>query len=92
MTGPLRTLAHPWRALAHQRASWRRWAHYPARVAGDRIWTASELEAMTPNERDEIVRSGFITDSSKVPSDLVARARRKADAHVAAREGAEPNG
>lgn len=91
MTGPLRTLTHHWRALAHQRASWRRSVHYPARVAGDRVWTAAELEAMTPDERDQIVRSGFITDPSKVPSDLVARARRKADAHLAAREGAEPN-
>jgi len=60
-------------------------------VAGDRIWTASELEAMTPNERDEIIRSGFISDPSKVPAHLVARARRRADAHIAATEGAELN-
>ncbi|MGQ0433688.1 MAG: hypothetical protein ACT452_14915 [Microthrixaceae bacterium] len=55
----------------------------------DRIWTAAELEAMTPNERDAVVRAGFVTDPAKVSADLLARARRKADARIAATESTE---
>ena len=52
-----------------------------------RIWTAEELEAMSPNDRDTIVRAGFETDLAKVSPELLARARRKIEAHIAATEG-----
>ena len=55
----------------------------------DRICTASELEALTPDERDAVVRAGFVTDPGKVSPDLLARARRKADARIAAAEATE---
>ena len=42
---------------------------YAVAIDGDRIWTAAELEALTPNERDAIVRAGFITDPEKAPPD-----------------------
>ena len=59
-------------------------------MSGDRIWTAAELEAMTPNERDAVVfAAGFVTDPAKVSPDLLARARRKADARIAATEPTE---
>ncbi|MFT7601645.1 MAG: hypothetical protein ACI8TP_004604 [Acidimicrobiales bacterium] len=52
----------------------------------DRIWTAEELEALSPNERDAVIRSGFVTDPQKVPADLIERARAKTDARIAATE------
>ncbi len=52
----------------------------------DRIWTAAELEALSPNERDAVIRAGFVTDPKKVPADLIERARSKADARIAATE------
>lgn len=60
-------------------------------MSGDRIWTASELEALTPNERDAVVRSGFVTDPARVSPDLLARARHKADGRITATEGTEAN-
>ncbi len=52
----------------------------------DRIWTAAELEALSPDERDAVIRDGFVTDPDQIPSELVERARRKADARIAATE------
>ena len=57
----------------------------------DRIWTAAELEALSPNERDAVIRSGFVTDPNEVPSELLDRARRKTDALIAATEGSKPS-
>ena len=56
----------------------------------DRVWTAAELEALSPNERDEVIRSGFVTDPAKIPSGLIERARRKADARIATAESDQP--
>ena len=53
----------------------------------DRIWSAAELEAMTPDERAATIRAGFVTDPTSVPSDLVDAARRRADARIEATEG-----
>ena len=57
-------------------------------MSDDRIWTAAELEQLTPDERDRVIRGGFVTDPSKIPAELVERARRKADARIAATEEA----
>jgi hypothetical protein len=54
---------------------------------GDKIWTDAELERLSPDERAAIVRSGISTDLSKVSPELFARARRKADLWIAAKEG-----
>lgn len=56
-------------------------------MAEDKIWNADELLAMTPNERDRVVRSGIITDPAQIPAAVTERARRKADARIAASEG-----
>lgn len=53
-----------------------------------KIWSAEELEKMSPNERQSIVRSGFETDLSKVSPELVERTRRKIEAHIAANHDA----
>ncbi len=55
----------------------------------DRIWTAAELEALSPDERDEVIRSGFVTDPDKIPTDLIERGRQKADARIAAAESSQ---
>ena len=52
-----------------------------------RIWSAAELEALTPDDRAATIRAGFVNDPAKVPADLIDRARRKADARIAATEG-----
>lgn len=53
----------------------------------DRIWSAAELEALTPDERAETIRAGFVTNPDDVPAALVDRARQKVDARIAATEG-----
>ncbi len=52
----------------------------------DRIWSAAELEALTPDERAATIRAGFVSDPDDVPTALVDRARQKADARIAATE------
>jgi hypothetical protein len=62
----------------------------PGTVSGmdvDRIWSAAELEALTPDVRAATIRAGFVNDPSSVPADLIDAARRKADARVSATEG-----
>jgi len=53
-----------------------------------KIWSAEELEQMSPNERQSLVRAGFETDLSKVSPDLLERTRRKIEAHVAENQDA----
>ncbi len=53
----------------------------------DRIWSAAELEALTPDERAATIRAGFVNDPTKVHPGLLDGARRKADARIAAAEG-----
>ena len=52
----------------------------------DRIWSAAELEVLTPDERAATIRAGFVTDPDDVPAALVDRARQKVDARIAATE------
>jgi hypothetical protein len=59
-------------------------------MAVRKIWTAEELEQMSPNQRAEIVRAGFESNLDDVAPDLLARARRKIEAHIAATEGTTP--
>jgi hypothetical protein len=53
----------------------------------DRIWTAAELGALTPDERAATIRAGLVTDPGDVPAALVDRARQKVDARIAVTEG-----
>ena len=55
-------------------------------VGRDRTWTAEELERLTPDERDRVIREGFVTDPAKIPADIIDRVRQKADARIAATE------
>jgi hypothetical protein len=40
-----------------------------------RIWTAAELEAMTPAEVDTVFRDSIVWDLDEAPPEMVARAR-----------------
>jgi hypothetical protein len=61
---------------------------YRAEMASrSRIWTAQEMETMSPDERDAIVRAGFQTDLANVSPELLERARIKVRAHIEANEG-----
>lgn len=51
-------------------------------MADDRIWTADELEQLTPDERDRIVKEGTVSDLSQVPPEFLARARAKGRALI----------
>jgi hypothetical protein len=53
----------------------------------DRIWSAAELEALTPDECAATIRAGLVTDPDDVPAALVDRARQKVDFRIAATEG-----
>lgn len=57
-------------------------------MEASKIWSAAELEKMTPNERQAIVRSGFETDLSEVSPDLLERTRGKIEAHIAENQNA----
>lgn len=54
----------------------------------EKIWTAAELEKMTPAERREISRAAIVWDLDDVPPELLARAREAARKHIAASEQA----
>ncbi|MFT7600547.1 MAG: hypothetical protein ACI8TP_003490 [Acidimicrobiales bacterium] len=56
-------------------------------MAEHQIWSAEELVAMTPYERDRVIRAGIITDPKQIPAEVTERARRKADARITATEG-----
>ncbi len=51
-----------------------------------RIWRAEELLALTPDERDRVIRAGIVTDLTQIPAKVTERARRKADARISATE------
>jgi len=53
----------------------------------DRIWSAADLEALTPDERAAKIRAGLVNDPANVPPDLIDRIRHQADARIAATEG-----
>lgn len=48
--------------------------------------SVEELETMSPNERDALVREGIITEPESMPADLVDRARERIAPRVAARD------
>jgi hypothetical protein len=44
-------------------------------MAENRMWTAAELEALTPEERQRLLSERVVTDLSQVPADFLARVR-----------------
>jgi hypothetical protein len=46
-------------------------------MAQDRVWTAAELEQMTPDERAALIRERVVTDADQADAGLVERARSR---------------
>jgi hypothetical protein len=55
-----------------------RGAAYP-RPMIDRVWTAQELEQMSPDDRQRLVRASMVDDLSKLPAPLVERLRKRGE-------------
>ncbi len=51
-----------------------------------KIWTAAELEKMSPAQQREISRAAIVTDLSEVDPDFLERARTSARRHMAENE------
>lgn len=52
----------------------------------NKIWTAAELEAMSPAERRELSDASIVRDLDDAPQHLVENARRFVEARIAAEE------
>jgi hypothetical protein len=46
-------------------------------MADDHIWTAAELERLTPDERHRVINEGIVTDLDQLSPDFLARVRAK---------------
>ena len=55
-----------------------------------RIWTAAELEQMTPAQRRRLFEASIVTDLDQAPADLVARTRARVGILIEAAEGSQP--
>jgi len=54
----------------------------------EKVWTAAELEQMTPAEVDALFKASIVTDLEQVPSEFLAKVRADAEEHIAATETA----
>ena len=52
-----------------------------------KIWTAAELDEMTPAERKKIFDDSIVWDLDDAPPELIERARAKILKHIAETEG-----
>ena len=57
---------------------------------GTRIWTAAELEQMTPAQRRSLFESSIVTDLDQAPAELVERTRARVESLIEAAEGSQP--
>lgn len=57
---------------------------------GAKLWTAAELENLTPAERHELFEARVITDLEQAPPALVTRARARVEELIADAETAQP--
>lgn len=48
-----------------------------------KVWTAEELERMSPAEQDEAFEAGIVTDLDEVPTGFLDRIRRRAQERIA---------
>ena len=46
-------------------------------MADEKLWTAAELETMTPEERKRLFAERVVTDLSQVPPEFLAEVRAK---------------
>lgn len=50
---------------------------------GRKIWTAPELEALSPAEQDKVFAASIITDLNDVPAEFLASVRERLQERVA---------
>lgn len=48
-----------------------------------KVWTADELERMSPAEQDAVFEAGVVTDLDSVPAEFLERVRRRAQERIA---------
>ena len=46
-------------------------------MSDDRIWTAAELELLTPDERQQLLNERVVTELSELDPEFVARVRAR---------------
>lgn len=51
-----------------------------------KVWTAAELDAMTPAEVDALFQASIVTDLDEVPPEFLAKVRADVEDHIAATE------
>jgi hypothetical protein len=44
---------------------------------GQKIWTAEELERLSPSEQDELFNASVVTDVDDVPAEFLAKVRER---------------
>lgn len=49
----------------------------------NRVWTAAELELLSPAEQDEIFAAGIVRDLADAPPEFLARVRARFEEHIA---------
>lgn len=52
----------------------------------DKIWTAEELERMTPTEQDELFEAHLVSDLDAVPAEFLDRVRARARERISKAE------
>jgi hypothetical protein len=55
-----------------------------------KIWTAAELEQMSPAERKAIFDASIVTNLDDAPPELLARTRARIERMIAESESAQP--
>lgn len=53
-----------------------------------KVWTAAELDEMTPAEVDALFQASIVTDLDQVPPEFLAKVRADLEEHIAATESA----
>lgn len=48
----------------------------------EKVWTAAELDQMTPAQRTEIFNASVVTDLDEVPPAFLAQVRERAQARI----------
>ena len=51
-----------------------------------KVWTAAELEQLSPAEQDAIFTAGIVRDLADVPLEFLARVRARLEDHIAGTE------
>jgi len=51
-----------------------------------KVWTAAELDEMTPSEVDALFQASIVRDLDEVPPEFLASVRADVEEHIAATE------